>query len=872
MITRLHILFFALYICIVSPFNAAALATVATVPTNDKFPVNNVPVNRVTQDSTFPVAPDFQVYQDNDNELSLATIDSLSDDKWQNMTPEKASFGFTESPFWIRTRIHNQSDKVENFIIELDYPLLDSVLFQVQIPRTETFSIKTGDTLPFYPRHVDNPGNLMRFQLLPLQQAMIYIRVQTQGSVLLPLQLWQEKHYFEAASAEQKVHFFYYGAVSVIILINLAVFFTLRERLYLYYALAIAGYLVFFATSRGYIHQLFIPGLPDLNSRLFLTSMPVLALFSVLFARQFLKTSEHSPKLDFALKGMVLFECCNLTLALVADYDLVVRVSALGAVLLFTVLFTAGPVTYSSRKRAGLYFTIAWTPLTVGFFAASGRTSGFLPNTFLTEYAMQIGSGIEAVILTLALADRLYHEREKKIEAQEDSLRVEKQRSQAQSQLADVMSKDPVTLLSNRNRFEWMVSNTISANPDKRYILAVARVTRLEEITRTLGLSSVETILRKVAKVLNEEHCAMAGNNCQHNEQGEKEGVYQLSRETFGIFMEQKAFEENPDDFYAALKLVAEPIDFRGLSIDLSPVFGCALYPKHGTEPAQLIKNALIAMKDSHHARGMMGIFHESMDIYDERRLTLITELKDALENNGLELFYQPKLNINNQQVVGLEGLARWIHPQRGFIPPDEFITLAEEAGLIYKLTLWAFEQAVGDLKLLRERGYQGSVSVNISARDLFERNLCEDLQDILTKHGMNADAVYLELTETGAMEDPEAGIATLNRLSNLGLKIAIDDFGTGYSSLSYLQRLPASEIKLDRSLVKDICSCESTAIIVKTSIDMIHALGYRLVAEGIEDESTVHKLQEYQCDSVQGFFYCKPKPLSEITDWLASR
>ena len=120
-------------------------------------------------------------------------------------------------------------------------------------------------------------------------------------------------------------------------------------------------------------------------------------------------------------------------------------------------------------------------------------------------------------------------------------------------------------------------------------------------------------------------------------------------------------------------------------------------------------------------------------------------------------------------------------------------------------------------------------------------------------------------------MEDPEAGIATLNSLSNLGLKIAIDDFGTGYSSLSYLQRLPASEIKLDRSLIQDICQCESTAIIVKTSIDMVHALGYKLVAEGIEDQNTVNKLSEYQCDSVQGFYYCKPKPFEEIKAWLAS-
>jgi EAL domain-containing protein (putative c-di-GMP-specific phosphodiesterase class I)/GGDEF domain-containing protein len=830
------------------------------------------PLNKVGSSSVYPVQPIFQIYEDEASEHTFETVVNVQSDVWQNMSTEEASFGFTTSPFWARTKVFNDSEQVKNFIIEVDYTLLDSVSFKAQKVTGEVFELSTGDNLPFYPRQVDHPGNLFRFQLMPHEELPIYMRVQTQGSLIIPLYLWEELHFFEVAAAKQKFHFFYFGAVSVIILLNFAVFFMLRERLYIYYATAITGYLVFFATSRGYIQQFFTSDAPELSSRLFLMSMPILALFSVLFARQFLRSAHNSPRLDIALKAMIGFEIFNLLLAIFGSYNMVVRVSALGAVLLFSVLFIAGPVIWSKRNRAGMYFTLAWTPLTVGFFATSGRTSGFLPNNFWTEYAMQIGSGIEAVVLTLALADRLYRERENKIRAQAESLRVEKQRNLTQSLLTEAMSRDSVTQLSNRNGFEWLVGNTINENLNKPYVLAVAKITRIDDITRTLGLSSAERILKHVASQLNKEHSLLKGVVSYISEKGEKESVFQLSRDTFGSFMELEEFEKDPQAFYDVLHRIAEPIDIEGISLDLSPMYGSAQYPKDGSEPAQLIRNAIIALQESRHSKEMMGVFDERLDIYDENRLTLLTQLREALENDDLLLFYQPKLDLNCGEVIGMEGLARWIHPTRGFIPPDEFIPLAEDAGFIHRLTLWAFERAVKDIEVLRESGYRGSVSVNISTRDLLIKSFSSDLGSILGRYSVPAEFICLELTETGAMEDPEEGIATLNSLAELGLKLAIDDFGTGYSSLSYLQRLPATEIKLDRSLIQDICTNESTAIIVKTSIDMVRALGYAIVAEGVEDEQTVDKLRDFNCDCLQGYWCCKPKPLAEIIQWLQVR
>lgn len=824
---------------------------------------------QVDEASVYPIEVYFEYYEDIQNTKALDDILILENTEWQGTSSKQASFGFNSSAYWIRSSVLNQSQSVKNFIFEIDYSQLDSVNFYALKDSKLVAQLSTGDMLPFYPRDIDHPSNLFKFQLVPGESLQIFARVQTQGSLIIPVKVWEEQYFFEAAAAAQNFHFFYFGAMVFIILINFAVFVTLRERLYFYYTLAISGYLLFFATSSGHIRQLLLSDWPELNSRLFLISMPLLALFSVLFAREFLQSAKYSPKLDIALRSMRVFEIFNLLVAFFAPYDLVVRVSAVGAVFLFSVLLLAGPITSMVRKGPGIFFTIAWSSLTIGFFATSGRTSGFLPNTFFTEYAMQIGSVIEAVILTLALASRLFIERSQKIKAQAESIEQEKQRNIAQTLLTETLSKDPISKLSNRNRFEWLVQKSIDANPDERYILAVAQITRLDDITRTLGLSSTERIICSIAESLNTQHAELEGVVSFINDKGQKECVYQLSRDLFGSLMYQDAFEKNPKAFYEVLRRTAEPIEVQGLLIDLAPIYGSALYPQHGDNPAQLIRNALIALGEAPNSKEMMGVFHEELDIYDEDRLTLLTHLREALDQEQLVLYYQPKLNVKSNQVVGMEALVRWIHPTRGLIPPDEFIPLAEESGLINQLTLWAIDRAIVDMNSIKQAAYSGTVSINVSARDISKMSFVEDVKKILNRHSVAAESIYLELTETAAMEDPKVSIASLTALAEMGVNISVDDFGTGYSSLSYLQRLPAKEVKLDRSLIGEIRSSDSAAIIVKASINMAQALGYAIVAEGVEDEETREYLKEYNCDTYQGFLTCRPLPLDDIRKWL---
>lgn len=824
----------------------------------------------VTRDSPIPAR--FQFWEDPAGNAGIDRVRALADERWTQIGDGSTSFGITDSAHWLRFAVHNPSPENLNLIAELGYSQLDDVVFHVFSGNEPLRRLETGDARPFYPRDVDHPNMLLRLSLAPDERKTVYVRVQTAGSLILPLHLWREHTFFEAAADEQKLHFFYYGALTVIILMNLAVFLTLREKLYLFYALAISGYLLFFASIKGFSFQHFYPQAPGLHARALLVSMPLLALFSLLFCREFLRVKSHSPRLDKALIAMGVFEVFNLAAALLLSYNTAILISALSALVFFSLLLVAGPITWAAGVRAGAFFTLAWTPLTVGVFVTAGRSLGFLPVNFWTEYAMQIGSGLEAFILTLALADRLYREREQKIRAQAESLREAQARNEARDQLTEALTHDPVTGLPNRNRFEWMVDEQLKKNPGGRYMVGVARITRLDEINRTLGLTRSERLLERIAKQMEQLAAGLPIVQSMTDDQGREERVYQLSGDTFGMLVDA---DKAGGDFSAldrVLNTLAQPVPLDQLAIDLHPRYGAASYPEHGNSAALLIRNAHVGMEIAPHGQHETGVYSREYDIYSESRLTLMADLRESLKQNRTRIFYQPKADLASDRIIGVEALIRWQHPELGWINPAEFIALAEETGVISQLTEWMIQYATRDLAILRKQHPDLTLSLNISARDLSSKGLPEVFRSALARNNLEPQAITVELTETAAMEDPIEGLKALDALAGVGLKVSIDDFGSGYSSLSYLKQLPATELKLDRSLVHDVTTSDSADVIVATSIQMAKSLGYQVVGEGVEDTATAERLKAMGCDLLQGYWLCSPKPLGELQQWLETR
>jgi EAL domain-containing protein (putative c-di-GMP-specific phosphodiesterase class I) len=263
-------------------------------------------------------------------------------------------------------------------------------------------------------------------------------------------------------------------------------------------------------------------------------------------------------------------------------------------------------------------------------------------------------------------------------------------------------------------------------------------------------------------------------------------------------------------------------------------------------------------------------LYDPSIDAASSQTLSLLSELRHALDHHELRLYLQPKLALDSARLVGAEALLRWQHPVRGLLPPMEFIPFAEQTGFIRMLTMWVFEESARMWRVLNEGGVRIVVSVNLSTRDLLDVELPQKFEALLIKHIVPAEAFCLEITESAIMDDPQRAMATLERLSSLGFRLSIDDFGTGYSSLAYLKRLPVDELKIDKSFVLNMAKDTDDARIVRSTIDLAHGLGLTVVAEGVENAQAWDLLRDLSCDEAQGFHMSRPIPAHEFAHWAS--
>ncbi len=811
----------------------------------------------------------FDYLEDVDSSLTISDVLALNNSQWRHEEGGGAKFGFSRSSYWFKLTFTNQLDEVTKTLLEIGKPTLNDVAFYQVVDGHVVRSLHTGDQRPFYTRDVDHPNYLFRVTQRIGETSTVYFRVKTQGSSVFPIKLWQEKAFFEFSAQEQKVHFLYFGSLLAVVLLNLSIFAMLREKIYFYYSLATVGYLLFFSGLKGFSFQHLFFGLPSLNTQVFLCSMPILAIFSLLFTREFLKTHQLAPRLDQAIKVMLALECVKLIGAFVLNYDNSIRLSLVLTVPFFLLLFFSGPIIWRKGSVSGGFFTCAWSVLTVGMMLTFLRVLGVVPDNFLSQYGMLLGSALESLILMVALSYRIYHERESKIAAQQASIEQTRQKRESQEQFLNAMLHDPVTQLPNRTLFEMALNEQIASFPENELVVLLVRIERFTEVSRTLGLSDGESLLQELGRELNESVSKLPAVVEIEKTTEVHNYICNFSTDTFGVLFNRSDVKADISIYTTFIDNLSKPFKFMSFSVDLHPRCGASFYPRHGDQASTLLRNASVSLDANKGLGSKVSFYSKKHDDYSESRLTLMSDLRFALENDEPELHYQPKLRAHDHEVVGMEALIRWTHPTLGFVSPDKFIPLAEKTGVICLLTRWVFERAMKDYIVFRDDGYDGSLSINISARNLMESDLPNIFSSLIDKYEVDAGKIIVELTETAIMEDPEAGIVALKALTDIGVRLSIDDFGSGYSSLSYLKRLPATEIKLDRALITDIASSDSARVIVQTSIDMAHNLGYNLVAEGVETQEEHDILCSMQCDNIQGYFLSRPLTPSDMNTWL---
>ncbi len=420
---------------------------------------------------------------------------------------------------------------------------------------------------------------------------------------------------------------------------------------------------------------------------------------------------------------------------------------------------------------------------------------------------------------------------------------------------------DPLTALPNRallhERLAEATRHARGATPSAALLLL--DLDRFKEVNDTLGHDAGDRLLVEVvARLRGVTHPF--------------DTVARLGGDEFAVLL-PTADAARVGAVAAALRLaLEEPLVIDGQILSVGVSIGSARCPDHGADGTTLLRHADIAMYVA--KRGGLGhvAYDPAHDGHDATRLALVADLRQALDRDELAVHYQPKVDIHTGRVVGVEALVRWPHPAHGLLPPDRFIPLAEQTGLIVPLTAWVLDAALRQCRAWERTGLALEVAVNLSLRNLRDPQLCATVEGALRRHGVPAARLCLELTESVVMADAEGTRATLARLAGLGVRLAIDDFGTGYSSLSYLSLLPVHELKIDRSFVRHMATRAADATIVASTIGLGHSLGLSVVTEGVEDARTWALLGRLGGDIGQGYYVSRPLPADDLTRWVAAR
>src|SRR5713226_2567533 len=446
---------------------------------------------------------------------------------------------------------------------------------------------------------------------------------------------------------------------------------------------------------------------------------------------------------------------------------------------------------------------------------------------------------------------------ERTVELAEANRELLKARDEAQHQALH----DGLTGLPNRTLLRDRLQQALLiGDRDKTSVaLLIMDLDRFKDVNDTLGHHTGDELLQQVGARLRGIVRA-------------SDTVARMGGDEFAIVLPMASHADVAARVAQSLvKALEKPFTLAGHQVSVGSSIGIAMYPEHGTDVKTLMRHADVAMYVAKRGGSGHAVYAWEQDAHDPDRLGMIGELRAAIERDELVLYYQPKVSLRTGRCDRVEALVRWQHPQRGLIPPDDFIPLAEQTGLIKSLTQWVIQSALRQCRAWLDEGLDIAVGVNLSMRNLHDPDLVEQISQLLAVTGVPATALKLEVTESALMTDPLRALGSLARLRAIGVEIAIDDFGTGHASLSYLKQMPVEEIKLDRSFVRDMTSDKNDYTIVRSTIELAHDLGLRVIAEGVEDQETWDLLVKLGCDLAQGYHMSRPLPEAALRSWFAA-
>ncbi|UTA49081.1 EAL domain-containing protein [Simiduia sp. 21SJ11W-1] len=417
---------------------------------------------------------------------------------------------------------------------------------------------------------------------------------------------------------------------------------------------------------------------------------------------------------------------------------------------------------------------------------------------------------------------------------------------------------DSLTGLPNRNFMYRTIKEQLSERPEsQKMALLLIDLNRFKDLNDTLGHLIGDKLLKQIGPRLQDELSDVDS------------FVARLGGDEFAVFLPQI---RNPQQAvviaHRLLEAIREPYELEGFNSEIGAAIGISLRPDQANDVSTLMRYADVAMYNAKSQYSGITIYSPEIDPHSPKRFALMSDLRRAIRANELMMYFQPKVELHTGRLHGFEALLRWNHATMGFVPPGDFIPMAEATDIIHPLTEWVLEASIRQCREWHRRRFYVSVAVNLSTRNLLDERLPKKLEAMLAKNELPASALELEITESAIMEDPSRALLLLQQISDLGVRLSIDDFGTGYSSLAYLKRLPVQALKIDYSFVRLLLQDKQDEVIVRSTVNLGHNLGLHVVAEGVEDQATLDCLKEMGCNQAQGYFLGRPMPAADVPGW----
>jgi EAL domain-containing protein (putative c-di-GMP-specific phosphodiesterase class I)/GGDEF domain-containing protein len=679
-------------------------------------------------------------------------------------------------------------------------------------------------------------------------QSDFLIHVKNIGPPNIPLLLFTPQDFETRALLTQIVYGAFIGAIFLMALYNMVLFFAVKDKVYLFYISYLVSAFIVLSSLTGFGHVLFSSAIVSWINQQLIFFHFCLTLFLLLFTLYFLRYNIGKSKLFIlGIVSSVIFFAAAIYSLFISEILQAKLFFSLQPLFYLVALYLILTRLKSSFSWARFYF-ISWLPLLIGAVIQPLVLLNYLDYSFINRNAFLLAIMVEITFMAFALAERM--------------------RRNDQDKLA-MMAYHQNTLLPRKSNLAHTLQNNINVNNHNLSVLVI-KPEQYNQIDLYIDDEANALFFRQVSLRLSS---LFKFNDAILPLTDKLEKLCFLEHNCLALLLNNNKNKQSIELIVQSIQsCVAESYVINNLKLPLAATVGVANYTDHGIDSDMLINNATVAANSAEKNNAKWAFFQQSKAQLDSDLMRLAIDIVDTISQKGFELFHQPQIDLKTQKVCSSECLIRWQHPEKGAISPELFIPVAEDFGLINKITLWVIETALAQqLRLREQHGFNHMISINISGKDIIAESFFENVSEIILRSGIKPEKIIFELTESSSFTHNAMALKTVEKLITLGISISIDDFGTGYSSMAQISDLPFHELKVDRQFVENVCDDKKRYVIAKATVEMAKGLGLEVVAEGINSKLDEDTLRDFGCDIGQGYYYAKPMSIDDYIHWLES-